>query len=274
MRPAPDGKLCEFIPCNDNGAIFPSGTCSPYKEKKCVEGVLVDKASECGCPANKVRENETCTFICQDGTREGKCSPNYPLQCINGALAENIPQCACPVQISQTCNATNQTNFHDVTYLFDRGFNKTVSESYTFENVTCHEVQNYYSGLNCSMLNSTKVNSTPIYLPGPELQTVKSVPCDRCPAICARSPPVNLTCGPCSCPPNYGFCDVSGSRGQINDTRIYCGDELLQKQKKTGAGCKINFECRTDACGAGKCYNPDFFGAILDWFTGLLEIDE
>ena len=93
---AADKLNCEFIPCNDGGSNVPSGTCSVKKQKKCVDGVLVDKASECGCPVGKTKVGEICTVLCPDGTQDAACSATKPKECVNGYLLDNAAKCGCP----------------------------------------------------------------------------------------------------------------------------------------------------------------------------------
>lgn len=100
-RVAPDGVFCEFIPCNDSGVTVPEGTCSPKKGKKCVNGALVEKASECGCPPGKTKVGETCAIVClQDGTEDGKCSATKPKKCVNGYLLDDAAACGCPAGLN------------------------------------------------------------------------------------------------------------------------------------------------------------------------------
>jgi hypothetical protein len=95
-RVAANGLSCEFIPCNDGGISVPEGTCSAKKGKKCVNGVLVDKASECGCPTGKTMVGDACGVVCTDGTSDGSCSATKPKQCVNGYLIDNAEECGCP----------------------------------------------------------------------------------------------------------------------------------------------------------------------------------
>lgn len=90
------GLLCVYPPCNDNGVSVPDGTCSSKKGKKCVNGVLVDKASECGCATGETRDGETCGVVCTDGTKADLCSPDKPKECVNGYLIDNAVKCGCP----------------------------------------------------------------------------------------------------------------------------------------------------------------------------------
>ena len=100
-RIAAGGVFCEFIPCTDDGLAVPEGTCSAKKQKKCVNGVLVDKASECGCPLGQTQQGESCSVVCSDGTKEGTCSSTLPKECIltgtgTGMLLDNATMCGCP----------------------------------------------------------------------------------------------------------------------------------------------------------------------------------
>jgi hypothetical protein len=95
-RVAANGISCEFIPCSDGDVSVPEGTCSAKKEKKCVNGALVDKASECGCPIGETRDGETCGIVCSDGTKDGVCSSTKPKECVNGYLLDNAAKCGCP----------------------------------------------------------------------------------------------------------------------------------------------------------------------------------
>lgn len=99
-RVAPDGVFCEFIPCNDSGVSVPEGTCSPKKGKKCVNGALIDKASECGCAAGKTKVGESCGVVCSDGTEDAKCSSTKPKKCVNGYLLDDAVACGCPAGLN------------------------------------------------------------------------------------------------------------------------------------------------------------------------------
>lgn len=91
-----NGLACVYPPCNDEGSSVPDGTCSPKKEKKCVNGILVDKASECGCPAGETKDGETCGIVCSDGTKADECSTAKPKMCVNGYLIDKAGDCGCP----------------------------------------------------------------------------------------------------------------------------------------------------------------------------------
>jgi len=95
-RVAAGGVFCEFIPCTDGDVSVPEGMCSAKKQKKCVSGVLVDKASECGCPTGQTLQNESCGVVCSDGTHDGACSATKPKECTNGYLLDNAVKCGCP----------------------------------------------------------------------------------------------------------------------------------------------------------------------------------
>jgi len=95
-RVAAGGLFCEFTPCTDGDISVPEGTCSAKKQKKCVNGALVDKASECGCATGETRDGETCGIVCTDGTKDGVCSATKPKECVNGYLLDNAAKCGCP----------------------------------------------------------------------------------------------------------------------------------------------------------------------------------
>lgn len=95
-RIAANGLSCEFIPCNDSGTAVQEGQCSAKKQKKCVSGALVDKASECGCPAGKTKVGEACFILCEDNSKDGECSSTKPKECVNGYLLDNAAKCGCP----------------------------------------------------------------------------------------------------------------------------------------------------------------------------------
>ncbi|MFA6907514.1 MAG: hypothetical protein WC263_01675 [Candidatus Micrarchaeia archaeon] len=97
---AAGGIFCEFIPCTDGDVSVPEGMCSAKKQKKCVGGVLVDKASECDCPVGQTRDGETCGVVCIDGTKDGSCSATLPKECTNGYLLDNAVKCGCPDGLS------------------------------------------------------------------------------------------------------------------------------------------------------------------------------
>ena len=55
-----NGIFCEFTPCMDGNISVPDGMCSANMQKKCMNGVLVDKATECGCPSGTIQQGELC----------------------------------------------------------------------------------------------------------------------------------------------------------------------------------------------------------------------
>ena len=99
-RIATGGVFCEFTPCMDGDISVPEGTCSAKKQKKCVNGALVDKASECECPTGMTKQGDTCGIICSDGTKDGACSITKPKKCTNGYLLDNAKDCGCPDGLS------------------------------------------------------------------------------------------------------------------------------------------------------------------------------
>lgn len=291
MRAEANGKTCEQVYCLDSGVRVPDAACSPKTVgKKCENGALVDKPSECGCAPGKIAVGEVCTIICPDGTKGGECSATRPQECVvsetgTGVLLDNAARCGCPVGqfrsgniclcpevSSQACNITDVTRYHNVTYIFDRGDKKKVSEPYTFEKKLCYSVQSAYSGPGCTQLVNSSVNSTPVFVsPDPWMASVVKVPCSRCPAICARAQPVGLKCGDCSCPSNLGFCNTQGGRMNLTGTLAYCAGELLQPQKGENAACSNGFECRTNECRNSACYDRrhDIVQVLVDWINNL-----
>lgn len=110
-----NGLSCEFLPCMDNGVSVPSGLCSPKSSgKKCVDGALVDKASDCPCKSGTTRQGEACVVFCEDGTQSGECSSSKPKECVLsetgvGVLIDNSPKCGCSegkVVDGKRCSAT------------------------------------------------------------------------------------------------------------------------------------------------------------------------
>lgn len=291
MRAAQGGAACEYIPCMDNGVSVPDATCSPQTSgRMCVNGTLVDKASSCPCKFGTTKQGEACAIVlCADGTKAGACSANKPKECILtetniGMLIDNASRCGCPagqfrsgniclcpIVNSQACNITNVTKYNDVTYVFDRGDKKTVNESYTFEKKRCYSVNSTYTGTGCTQLANSSINSTPVFeSPDPWQATTIKVPCSRCPAACARSQPIGIQCGYCSCPSNLGFCNTPNERVNMNDTPAYCTGELLQPQKEENTACSNGFECKTNECRK-TCYDRthDMVQVVLDWINSL-----
>ncbi|MCX6772592.1 MAG: hypothetical protein NTV88_02375, partial [Candidatus Micrarchaeota archaeon] len=67
-----NGQTCEYKPCSDGTK---DGICSSKAEgKKCVQGSLVDKASDCPCTGGYTKQGETCVMLCEDGTKAGECT--------------------------------------------------------------------------------------------------------------------------------------------------------------------------------------------------------
>ncbi len=236
------GSGCEPITCLDGGTIVPYNACSTATiGKKCAEGILISKPSECGCPPAQLRLGETCY---------------------------------CPNVTSQTCNITNVTKRHNVTYIFDGGYTKTAEESYTFEKMHCYKTISSFEGAACTALTSFIVNSTPNFItPDPDMPTTLSIACGRCPVDCTRQPPTGLACGECACPKNFGFCSTNGERTNATNP-AYCENGLLLPQKPEGANCTNGYECQTNECRNALCYNRrnDLFQRIIDWLQRLFGV--
>lgn len=68
------------------------------KPKYCQSGILIDKASVCGCPAGYVASGDSCILNqCTDGTLVGQCTAQ-PSQYCNTLrqLVDNCQTCSCP----------------------------------------------------------------------------------------------------------------------------------------------------------------------------------
>jgi len=97
-----NGLTCEFIPCTDGTVSVPEGLCSPKTSgKKCVNGQLVDKASDCPCKSGTTKQGEACVVLCEDSTKSGECSTAKPKECVMsetgiGVLIDNAAKCGCP----------------------------------------------------------------------------------------------------------------------------------------------------------------------------------
>jgi len=96
------GLFCTYPPCNDGGTTVQNGVCSSKTiGKKCVNGNLVDKASECPCTGTTTKVGEACVVVCNDGTQMGECSAKKPKECTltvsgTGYLKDNAGKCGCP----------------------------------------------------------------------------------------------------------------------------------------------------------------------------------
>lgn len=117
----------------------PYNSCSSSKPKYCSNGVLINKASLCGCPSGQVASGDACTtptpsgcqynnplcssdyqcvnnqcvpMTCSDGTIYGACSSNKPKYCSGGTLIDKASTCGCPdlyVQSGESCILQNRT---------------------------------------------------------------------------------------------------------------------------------------------------------------------
>ncbi len=94
-----DTATCVLAKCSDGTE---AGECSAEKPKDCLNGVLVDNATKCGCPEGKrIAANQLkCEFIpCDDGgvsVPEGTCSPKRGKKCVGGELVDKASECGCP----------------------------------------------------------------------------------------------------------------------------------------------------------------------------------
>jgi hypothetical protein len=245
---------------------------------KCVKAVC---GSDADCPV--YQKCDAASHKC--AVRAGYCTTSadcaYDERCETDPLSENAYRCvsmSCPIENTKIWNKSNVTAYHTVIYVFDRGYNKTINESYNFEKQSWYSVRNKYGGQDCSQLLESVSNDTPIFeTQEPTQELVKTVSCSRCPIVCTRNPPSGLECGSCSCPDNLGFCEVTGLREQQNQVPAYCFDELWQPQKNDDAACQNNFECKSNFCSNGVCYNiaseikqnKDLLQTIVEWLKSM-----
>jgi len=191
--------------------------------------------------------------------------------------SKNSKTSPCGDKASEACERTNITKYVNVTYIFDRGYNTTVSEPYTFEKQECYKVIQHLGGENCDEIINTSRSGSSIVSPEPVPVGMKTVQCSRCPSVCERKLPSGITCGACVCPENNGFCDSVGERGITNGKPVYCLDELLLAQKSDNQTCQNNFECLSNFCSKGECYDirsnvdnqANIIDRILNWIKRL-----
>lgn len=112
--------------CSDG---TPPGQCSANNPFYCDAGILVKRASICGCVSPKIRNGDDCVAqpsqiqqpqiqqpqVCSDNTPFNQCSSNRPLFCLGGCLINRALTCGCPsgqtpsgdtcvAQQAQTCS--------------------------------------------------------------------------------------------------------------------------------------------------------------------------
>ncbi len=82
------------VGCNDGTH---DGVCSFNRPYYCNNGILMEKASVCGCAPGLVLSGDICRRprICTDGTAPGECSAIKPLYCEDGKLVSNASLCGC-----------------------------------------------------------------------------------------------------------------------------------------------------------------------------------
>lgn len=102
--------------CSDG---TPPGQCSATNPFYCDAGILVKRASLCGCVSPKVRSGDDCVEsssqvqpsaqqqpqVCSDNTQFNQCSSNRPLFCLGGSLVNRALTCGCPS--GQTASGDN-----------------------------------------------------------------------------------------------------------------------------------------------------------------------
>lgn len=91
--------------CSDG---TPPGQCSASNPFYCDAGILVKRASLCGCISPKVRSGDDCVDqisvqqasvqqqLCSDNTPFNQCSSSRPLFCLGGSLVNRALTCGCP----------------------------------------------------------------------------------------------------------------------------------------------------------------------------------
>ncbi len=108
----------------------------------------------------------------------------------------------------------------------------------------------------------------------------EEISCSHCPSGCELDYSIDKDCGECICPKNYGFCQQSGLRDIINETSVYCITGLWFAQKEYNQICQNSFECLSNFCSKGICYdislqveeNKSILQSILDWIRKLFYI--
>jgi len=80
--------------CNDGTLNM---QCSANRPSMCVNGVLVQNTSVCGCPSGYIEDGNSCKLIekCNDGTPLNQCSVSRPLYCDGGELVQKASMCGC-----------------------------------------------------------------------------------------------------------------------------------------------------------------------------------
>lgn len=168
--------------------------------------------------------------------------------------------------------------FQNITYIFDRGYKIELNEAYnaTIENCSLYNV--YYGGENCrDIIKTIPLNEHYSQIIGLKDNIIKNIDCGRCPDVCEREPPLGKDCGACICQNNRGFCDDIGLRNTINETKVYCFNELWILQKQDEEYCNNNFECLSNFCSKNGCYdiekdvekNKDLLTKIYDWIKNI-----
>ena len=103
--------------------------------------------------------------------------------------------------------------------------------------------------------------------------------CTRCPPACEYIE--DNECGICNCPDNLGKCSSTGLRDFINNTNAYCNGGLWFEQKLDNETCQNSFECETNFCSKGVCYdistqvkeNKGLLNKILEFLFGWMSKD-
>ena len=105
--------------------------------------------------------------------------------------------------------------------------------------------------------------------------------CSTCPSACEERVRINcMTCKPCVCPDNYGFCNVADfgrtqpqlQRTIVDGVSVYCNDGLYMEQKEDNSSCLSAYECKSEMCKEGVCFNIDKY--IADTVKALTIVEE
>lgn len=110
----------------------PYGECSSSPPQFCNNGLLITKASRCGCPPSYHIDGESCTLPeirCSDGTKNGECSLSKPKICFLGQLVDNPTTCGCPVGQTLFANKCIQNQIIPQVNPDDRSTSITIIEN-------------------------------------------------------------------------------------------------------------------------------------------------
>lgn len=226
-----------------------------------------------------------CGCNCCDGTSlSSTCQKYYP-KCSSSYVNEETYMKNNNLQEeSMTIENNEEGNSHDMLCIKLKGEDETQCAS-NFQNFDINKNKEKlercyfedYVESDTFGLDYTEVNCFDD-IPGKE-ETIESVPCHStygCPELCQSQEGEDSNGCPtmnCTCPPNHGFCGSTGLRDSINNTNTYCFGGLLFEQKQDNQTCQNSFECVSNFCGKGLCYdisaqveeNKSILQSILNW---------